>query len=107
MSLPMLELQVLRWEVREFLEKDERFVLVVKDGKNVVLDSWVVLTVSIGGHEFPIEIDLADFDKSVLPKILDPMIRFWSAVGVGSPLFPKRAVALDWLLAQKTKGSEP
>jgi hypothetical protein len=103
MTLPILELQVLRWEVREFLEKDENFVLVVKDGKHVVLDSWVVLTVAVGSHEFLVEVDLADFEKSILPVILDPMIRFWRAIEVGHSLFPKRVAALDWLLAVKAK----
>jgi len=103
MVLPVLELQVLRWEVREFLEKDENFVLVVKDGKHVVLDSWVVLTIVVGGHECLIEVDLADFEKSILPRILDPMIRFWRAIEVGHSLFPKRVAALDWLLAVKAK----
>lgn len=103
MPLPVLELRVLRWEVREFLEKDENFVLVVKDGKHVVLDSWVVVTVAIGSHEFPLEVDLKDFESGLLPQILDPMIRFWREVPVGHSLFPKRGIALEWLLTQKAK----
>ena len=96
-----LDFQVLRWEVRHFYEKDENFNFVLVDGKQVSIDAWVVMTVRSGQSEFPVELELADFEKNVLPKVLDPLIRFWRSIGTGHPLFAKRESTLAWLLEQK------
>jgi hypothetical protein len=97
------EFQVLRWEVRHFYEKDENFNFVLVDGQQVSLDAWVVMTVRAGRSEFLVEVDLSDFERNILPKILDPMIRFWGDVAVGDPLFAQRAATLAWLLEQKAQ----
>lgn len=97
------ELQALRWEVRHFYDKDEDFNFILVDGNKVSIDAWVVLTVWTGEREFPIELELKDFEELVLPAILDPMIRFWREVPVGHRLFAKRESTLAWLLEQKAQ----
>lgn len=99
-----LEFQVLRWEVRHFYEKDENFNFVLVGGKKVSLDAWVVLTVTVKGRsEFPLEMELTDFEESVLPKVLNPLIRFWREVAAGHSLFARRESMLAWLLEQKAQ----
>lgn len=97
------QFQVLRWEVRHFYEKDENFNFVLVDSKQVSIDSWVVMTVLMGRREVAIEMETADFERHVLPKVLDPLIRFWREVSVGTPLFAKRESTLAWLLEQKAQ----
>jgi hypothetical protein len=104
MGLPVLELTVLRWEVKQLVQKDEALNPLLDDeGQPIVEDAWVIITFAIGKNEFPVEMECKEFEQFVLPKILDPMIRFWRAVPVGHQLFAKREAALEWLLNQKTK----
>lgn len=97
------EFQVLRWEIRHFYEKDENFNFVLVSGKKVSIDSWAVLTVMMGRREAFIEMETKDFEAHVLPKVLDPLIRFWREVSVGHSLFAKRESMLAWLLEQKAQ----
>ncbi len=105
MRLPTLELQVTGWEIKELLEKDEEYKVVLINGKPNVLDAWVIVSVRVGTHEFPIEMELREFEKFVLPKALDPLIRFWQTVGTGHPLFPRREETMQRLLETKERFS--
>lgn len=100
---PGFELQVLRWERKHLVEKDEDFNPVLKDGQPILLDAWVIVTASTGGRKFNIEVDEADFDKNILPRVLDPLIRFWRSIEVGHALFTEREATLAFLLEQKAR----
>lgn len=103
--LPVVELRIIGWEIKHFMEKDEEFNIILVDGKPIITDSWVILQVLEGQREFPIEMELKDFEEVVLPKALDPCIRFWRSVQVGHPLFPRREAMLERLL--RTKADYP
>ena len=103
MMLPGFELQVLRWERKYFIEKDEDYNPVLKDGKPIILDAWVIVSVIGSGKRFNIEVDEPDFDANILPRILDPLIRFWRSIEVGHPLFRERESTLAFLLEQKAQ----
>jgi hypothetical protein len=103
MSFPGFELQVLKWERKYFVEKDEDFNAILKDGKPIILDAWVIVTVLVGGKKFTLEVDEPDFDKNVLPRVLDPLIRFWRSIEVGHALFGERETMLSFLLEQKAQ----
>lgn len=103
MLLPGFELQVWKWERKYFIEKDEELNPVLKDGKPIILDAWVIVTVLCGGKKLNIEVDEKDFDKNILPRVLDPLIRFWRSITVGHALFPERESLLAFLLDQKAQ----
>lgn len=103
MLLPGVELQVLKWERKYFHEKDEAYNIVLKDGKPIILDAWVIVTVLAGGKKFNVEVDEADFDAFILPSVLDPLIRFWRSIEVGHALFGERETMLSFLLEQKAQ----
>lgn len=103
MLLPGFDLQVTGWERKYFVEKDEDYNPVLKDGKPIILDAWVLVSVLVSGKEIVIEVDEADFDALILPRILDPLIRFWRSVTVGHALFARREAMLTFLLEQKAQ----
>lgn len=103
--LPTLELRIIGWEIKRLLDKDDDGNVILVDGKPTIFEEWVILQVALGRDQFPMEMELEDFERAVLPKVLDPCIRFWRSVEVGNPLFPKRAAMLEKLL--KTKEEYP
>lgn len=103
MMLPGFELQVWKWERKLLIEKDEEFNPVMKDGKPVIYDSWIILTVVVGGSKFNVDVDTVHFDKNILPTILDPLIRFWRSISVGHSLFPERENMLAFFLEEKAQ----
>lgn len=103
MMLPGFELQVWKWERKHLVEKDEEYNPVIKDGKPVIMDAWVILTVVSGGRKFNIDVDEPDFDKNILPFVLDPLIRFWRSIGVGHALFSERENMLAFFLEEKAQ----
>ncbi len=103
MLFPGFELQVLRWERKYLVEKDEDYNPVMVNNEPIILDAWVIITVLAGKKEFNIEVDEPEFNKNILPKILDPLIRFWRSVQVGHALFRRREEMLTFLIEQKAQ----
>lgn len=98
MSMPNLDLPIVRWEIKEIFEKDDDFNVILKDGKPIVADSWVILYVSVGGVEVAMEVEREPFEKRLLPLFLEPTVNYWRTMKPDHPLFPLRAATLAQLL---------
>jgi len=104
MTLPFLNLSILRWEYRELYEKDEEGDLVEGLSGPLVLDAWVILhLLSSTGNPVMMEIEREPFEKYVLPQHIDAVIAFWRAVRSGDPYFFQKEEVLEDLLKQKKK----
>jgi hypothetical protein len=102
----LLGLPVLYWEYKEIFEKDERFNLVIRLGKQQVVDSWVVVhLLAPDGSEICVEVDRKPFDRVIFPLVFYPCLLFWRDMSPASPFYARRDTILPELLELKRRSN--